>query len=116
MSSHNDFLNRSRQQLDDSIEHLDGETLSRLNQARQAALASQQKHSPFSRNWLPASVTAALSLAIIGSWLLYSTPQPDNLVQTAQLDDLELLSSSTDLELLEELEFINWLVEEENAG
>ena len=109
------FLKQSRKQLDDSIEHLDMHTLSRLNQARQAALESAQKQPRFT-NWLPASITAALSILLVGGWLFSSSPDVTHIAQTPQLDDLELLSSTADLDLLQELEFINWLVEEQNAG
>jgi len=116
MKDDENFLQQSRQQLDDSIEHLDMATLSRLNQARQSALIRSQKMPLLSRHWLPASVTAALSIAIIGGWLFTNNPAPHNMAQTTQLDDLELITSNTDLELLQDLEFVHWLLEEQNAG
>jgi len=115
MKHDDEFLQQSRKQLDDSIEHLDMETLSRLNQARQAALNSAQKQQRF-HDWLPASITAALSVLLVGGWLFSSSPDVKPIAQTPQLDDLELLSSTADLDLLQDLEFINWLVEEQNAG
>lgn len=116
MNHDDDFLQQSRQQLDDSIEHLDMATLSRLNQARQAALNNTPAKNRWQHNWLPASITAALSILLLGGWLFSSSPDVNPVAHTPQLDDLELLSSTADLDLLQDLEFINWLVEEQNAG
>jgi len=124
-----DFLQRSRKQLDDSAEALDGATLSRLNQARQKAL---QNYPAGRRPWrlfnvpLPAGIMAGLSIAVVSGWLVLSqtpqtTPGP---IASEQLvfndEDLNMLSSDTELELLEQLEFVSWLLTEEldqnNAG
>ena len=117
--THSDkFLQKTRQQLDDSIEQLDAATLSRLNRARQNALQCSRQNKVFRATWIPVSLTAALSLAIVAQWLWYEQPATETIATQQQIsfDDLELISSNAEFELLEELEFISWLVVEENAG
>ncbi len=84
-------------QLDDDVAHLDAATISRLNQARQRALAT----SPTPRwAWFGSAVTACAMLLALSS--LWYAPVP-----TAPVFD-ELISDG-DLELIEELEFYAWL-------
>ena len=52
----NDFLAKVKKQLDEQSEPLDAATLSKLNQARQAALSQlHPQGSRFKQSWLPAS-------------------------------------------------------------
>ncbi len=111
----NEFLKQTRRQLDRSADSLDGETLSRLNQARQQALSGHTKHRfiPFT---LPAAgIMASISIAIISAWLWTSQPWQTQQIPLAYDDeDLNILTSDTELELLEELEFVSWLVLEKD--
>ena len=104
-------LERLTQALDQSTQDLDGSTLSKLTQARHAAVAAAG--SPRRARWPAVAVlggsTAALGLvALMMTSQLSTTPAaPENLDAVA---DFELLAaSSDDLEMLEDLEFFEWL-------
>ena len=99
--------------LDQSIEHLDAHTLSRLNQARHKALEYADRPRLLSSQWLKAATFAVLLVTIVNGWLFFSTPQ---IQQQLDSDDLELLLASDDYELVQELDFIAWMIEEEHAG
>lgn len=91
-------------QLDDSIEHYDAATRSRLTRARYRALQAKPQ-----RQWLlPAAVaSAAVMLMAIALW--HYSPTQDIFIE-----DLDIIASSADLEFYQELEFYEWL--EEYAG
>ena len=94
--------------LDDSIESLDAHTLSKLNQARHRALDS---HAPPQHHWLGTGVFAAIFIAVAIGWLygnMHSTTTAPS-TQTVQL-------STEDIELIDNLEFVGWLVEQDDAG
>ncbi|VAW66907.1 hypothetical protein MNBD_GAMMA09-3123 [hydrothermal vent metagenome] len=111
-----DFLKQSRKQLNESADSLDAATLSRLNQARQKALKTHTK-----RRFMPfklpvAGIMASISIATIAGWLWTSQLPPVASVQLAFDDeDLNMLTSNAELELLEELEFVSWLVLEQEV-
>ena len=89
---------------DDSVERLDAETLSKLNQGRQAALAELEDTSPAKQwlRWAPATGVAAA--AVVAVMVLrgpaVETPRPDS-----EAMDFELLMTEDSLEMLEELDF-----------
>lgn len=100
---------RARQLLDESVEHLDAATLSRLNQARQQALEAATRHKRWGRgSWLvPAGGLAAAFLAAVIWW-----PQATmDVAPVPPVEDLEILVSADSLEMLEDLEFFMWLDE-----
>ena len=109
-----DFLRQSRSMLDDSVESLDAATLSKLNQARQRALAAQSQVSFLSSRRRIA--LASLSVVAISALLWMMLPQPSTPVHSEYaeipIDDMEILMADTDMELLEDLEFVSWLLEE----
>lgn len=123
MKPENDeFLKQTRKALDESADSLDASTRSRLNQARQKALQSHGRQRPFAFG-LPAGIMAGVGVAALSVWLLTSQPDEDPALQMAhnnewgEMEDIEMLTSETELELLEELEFVSWLVlEQNNAG
>ena len=98
--------------LDESIEHLDAHTLSRLNQARHRALDQAKRPVLFNSQWLKAATFAVLIVTVINGWLFLSTPN----IQQMHPDDLELILANEDFELLQELDFVAWMIEEENAS
>lgn len=98
--------------LDNSIEHLDAYTLSRLNQARQHALAQAEKPRWFNPQWLKAGAFAVLLVTVINGWLFFST----STIQQMNSDDFELIIASEDFELLQELDFVAWMIEQEHAS
>ena len=98
--------------LDESIEHLDANTLSRLNQARHRALDQAEKPRWFNPPWLKAATFAVLLVTIINGWLFLSTPN----VEQMNTDDFELIIASEDFELIQELDFVAWMIEQEHAS
>ena len=107
----NKQLERLKQALDQSTEDLDGSTLSKLTQARHAAVAAAG--SPRQARWPALAVlggsTAALGLValMITSQLSTTPAAPEN---RDAITDFELLAGSPDdLEMLEDLEFFEWL-------
>ena len=107
----NDLLKTSRDALNESVEHLDASTLSRLNQARQKALSQENNRPVINISWIPAGALTALSIAIVVG-LLLSSPEP----ALNNLDEAEFMASNEEIELMEDLEFVAWLIEQENAG
>lgn len=98
--------------LDNSIEHLDANTLSRLNQARHRALAQTEKPRLFNSQWLKAGAFAVLLVTVINGWLFISTPD----IQQIDTDAFELVIANEDFELLQDLDFVAWMIEQEHAS
>ena len=98
--------------LEDSIEHLDANTLSRLNQARHHALAQADRPRLFTSHWLKAATFAALLVTVINGWL-FLTDENTNHIDT---DAFELIVVNDDYELLQDLDFVAWMIEEEHAS
>jgi len=102
--------------LDRSIEHLDAATLSRLGRARRNALADGQRRGG-GLPWLSASALAAIAIAILASRLLLTSPDTLNDdMPIASIDDAEFIVVSEDIELLENLDFVAWMVTQDDAG
>jgi len=103
---------RAAELFDDSVERLDGETRSRLNRARQAALAEveQARRSRWPA-WLPVAAAASVAMLAVVLWRLPGgSPDP-----SARGDDVapapevvELLGTDADL-VSEDPEFYAWL-------
>lgn len=97
--------------LDQSVEQLDAATLSRLNRARQAALAQRR---PRPRQWLlPTGLASAcmLLLALL-TWHAYVprlAPSDTPVARTTSSGDLDLVSGEDSLEFYQDLEFYAWL-------
>jgi|GEM_PF-1362706 len=98
--------------LDQSVEHLDAHTLSRLKQARHRALDQVKRPRLFESQWLKAATFAVIAIAVVNGWLLFSTPT----VQQIDTDDFEFLVANDDFELAQELDFVVWMIEEDHAG
>jgi hypothetical protein len=106
------WADRARVLLDESADGLDAATLSRLNRARQAALAQRR---PARRQWaLPAGLASAcvLLLAVL-TWHSYGptvgVSLENPLARTAAPGDLDLVASEDSLEFYQDLEFYAWL-------
>jgi ferric-dicitrate binding protein FerR (iron transport regulator) len=117
----NRFESRTRAAFDDSVEALDAHTRSRLNQARQVALAELATPSPWRRAWLPAGAFAAAAALAVGLWLGAGDPAA---VQSQQamtqpapsLDDLAVVASDDELALLDEdPEFYAWAAAQDDG-
>jgi hypothetical protein len=101
-----------RRELDASCRALDGQTLSRLNSIRHAAL---ERKRPARRGALllpfGGLVTAAvlvLSISLVNSG---RTPETEFAPVNAPLEDIDLLTENASLELFEDYEFYQWLAE-----
>ncbi|MDG2175553.1 MAG: hypothetical protein P8M72_05425 [Gammaproteobacteria bacterium] len=110
------FLNNISEELDRSCDGLDGHTQSRLNSIRHSALEHGRK-SPGRTLLAPFGglVTACVLVLVVG--MLYQgqpqTPSqavPDSI---SPMEDLDILTSAESLELFENLEFYQWLEENE---
>ena len=106
------FTKTASELLRRSADDIDGATASRLNRARQAALAQLPRRRR-AAHWLaPALSTAAVGALAVGLWL---NPGIDRdvpvLNPSADLTaaDMDLLLADDSLEMLEELEFYAWL-------
>jgi len=105
---------RARELFDASVEGLDAETRSRLNRARQAAVAEVERahRSPW-RAWLPAAAAASVALVAVVLWRM-----PGNgVAPTAQFAEpgpaaevVELLANGEGIDVVnEDPEFYKWL-------
>ena len=99
--------------LDDSIEHLDASTLSRLNQARHKAMTQASQPGLFNSQWFKAGTFVVLMVTVINGWLFFSTPEVQQQMNT---DDFELIIASEDFELMQDLDFVAWMIEQEHAS
>jgi len=103
------FVAGIRQQLDRSCNALDGQTLSRLNRIRHAAL--ERKQARASRLLLPFGgfVTACVLVLSVTMFAPGSAPEADALA--SPLEDIDILTTSDSLDLYEDYEFYQWLAE-----
>jgi len=112
------WINQANQVLDDSVRDLDAATLSRLNRARQAALARQRARP---RAWLlPAGLASACALLLaIGVWLprhRTETP-PTVLLATGAADAVDNGDNEeSSAEFYQNLEFYAWLDAQNKGG
>jgi len=108
MTEHdNDELRDTAKRLfDESVERLDGATLSALTQRRYAALANTTQKSAMERAWLPATGVAA---AAMFAAIIVQAPDPSGVSPPDDVTDFELLLSGDSLEMLEDLEFYSAL-------
>ncbi len=106
-----DLAARVARELDASVDALDAATLSRLNQARQRALA-EVAYAPWRRRWIwPAAFAAAASVVMAVAWLPRGAVSPPlaTPVASVQQEDLDLLATGDSLDMYEDLEFYAWL-------
>ena len=99
-----DFERRTREVLEESTARLDGRTLSRLNQARHAALDQRPARRHRWNLLIPAGATAAAAVLAVMFW------SGGQKVEPSPVDDLELLADF-DAPVFadgEDLEFYEW--------
>jgi len=121
------WVNSINQSLDESVQDLDAETRSQLNQIRQKAIAiksGRSKESVFNLRFLSVG-SIAVAAAVVTLWvvtpttLTISTPTGDGVspspvaMSGEMVEDLLEDYWQEDPELMEELEFVAWLVDEE---
>jgi anti-sigma-K factor RskA len=113
MSDLTPFEKRTQEVLEESSTRLDGRTLSRLNQARHAALDSLAK--PATRRWrsyVPAGAAAAVAVLAVVIW---SGQRPVDVVSVAQtpsaVEDLDILADADAPDFVndgDDVEFYEW--------
>jgi hypothetical protein len=109
------FLDKARSELDRSCDCLEGHTQSRLNSIRHAAIEHRRQHpgrallAPFGGLVTACVLVLVVSLFFQGT----ETPAlsiPDN---RGVIEDLDIFTSTESLEFFENLEFYQWLEENE---
>jgi len=111
------WLADARARLDESAQSLDAATLSRLNRARQAALA-QRRSRGLRGWWLPAAglaTSCALALAVL-AWYPPGRPTQRVAPAHAPVSDAEI-AADDGIEFYQDLEFYAWLdAQEQDSG
>jgi uncharacterized protein DUF3619 len=111
-----EWVRQAKTVLDDSAQALDASTLSRLNRARQAALA-QNRPRVRQRWFMPAGLAGACVLMLaVAVWHSYApiggttdAPVPALTAKNVSEGDIDLVSSDDGLEFYQDLEFYAWL-------
>jgi hypothetical protein len=106
------FVNGIKQQLDEQIDGMDGHTLSRLRQARAAALTESTERT---WRWQPLAALASVTALAVAVWLAMPVDNGSE-HNMAALDDMELLASADDLEFYENIEFYEWVESQDEQG
>jgi hypothetical protein len=106
-SAEADFVGRAKARFDESVSSLDGETRSRLNRGRHAALAELDKGRSAWMQWAPVGGLAAAALLAVILWT--GNPVGNDLASPAIASDMEILLTEDSLEMLEDLEFYSWI-------
>ncbi len=109
------LLKHSQQCLDDSVDKLDVDIKDKLFKARRHALnqhysQQEKKANRWWQHWLPVSSAAITATLIIGISIQSGLWQSNELVLN---DDLELVAALDNIELYDDLDFYQWLAEDE---
>lgn len=108
------LIDFAKQTLDQSIQNLEPDTLSRLQSARKAA-CSNATEPQTSHSWVqPAWIMAAACLMIL-TIALWDINSPE-ITAKLPFDDVEILASTDGWEFYEDLEFYSWLAENDQTG
>ena len=96
--------------LDQSVDDLSPDVTRRLQQARYAALEKAKPRSIWS--YYPQAATAIFAVAVISVSILFNFDTNQlNKTELAMEADIEMLTVNESLDLMEDLEFMQWLVE-----
>ena len=111
-----EFEKRAREVLEASTAKLDGRTLSRLTQARHAALEQGPKPArAWLKTWVPAGATAAAAVLAVMIW---TGPAPDapatlSAGNGSPFEDLDLLADAPEfVGEADDVEFYAWAADE----
>src|SRR5262245_197545 len=114
-----EFESRARAVFDESVETLDAEIRSRLNRARQAALAAPEPaRAPAWRSWAPVGAVAAAVVAAV-RWRMAGINDATQLQGNgdAPIEIVEIAAEGDDFELLtEDPEFYTWVADQAGNG
>lgn len=116
METEDKFLKAAKRSLDDAEKNLDAGTVARLRAARREAIEQGlRRPSRLRPGWLlplGGFATATIVFAVAGL-LWFSTPNP-NLLQT-NVSDIELLTAHENPEFFADLDFYDWLENDNDA-
>ena len=111
------WVERALALLDQSAESLDAATLSRLNRARQAALAQHRRSAGL--GWLIGAGLAGATVALLLAFGIthHGALSPAvSLLALEQGADAEVVAADDNLDLYENLDFYAWLDAEQQDG
>ncbi|MEO8063409.1 MAG: DUF3619 family protein [Pseudomonadota bacterium] len=113
MTEQTPFEKRTQEVLDESTARLDGRTLSRLTQARHAALDQRQQPAHHGwRSYVPAGAAAAVAMLAIVMWSGNTAVDPSLTAAAASpVEDVDLLADVDAPDFAddgEDLEFYEW--------
>lgn len=115
-SDSKDFEARVAARLRASADGLDAATRSRLNRARQAALAELEPAPQRARLWTALAAASVAGLAF-GLWRTQTGQAPRRLpVEDDAATELELLLAEDSMEMIEDFDFYLWLAEADAGG
>jgi hypothetical protein len=102
---------RSREVLKQSAEYLDASTLSKLTQARHAALDELQRVRSYRmrRVMIPAGSLAAVALVAVMMWSGLAPRSAAGLPEATSVDDVELVADEDNVDLMSDLDFYSWI-------
>jgi hypothetical protein len=114
------WTEQARHALDESAQNLDASTLSRLNRARQGALAQGRPLRPW---YLPAGLASACAV-LVAVAIAWHTPTNSIMPTAAGANagsfdsDLDMMTSDDGIEFYQDLDFYAWLdaQEKDNNG
>ena len=125
-SVNQEFAARAGALLREGADHLDAATLSRLNRARQAALAEfdrRGKGPVWMRLGGPAAAFASMLAALAITVALVQQPLRTDAVPGATVvhadlhaGDMEVLLADENLDMLDDVDFFDWVEQEDNSG
>ncbi|MDH5601461.1 MAG: DUF3619 family protein [Gammaproteobacteria bacterium] len=110
MHKPDNFEQKNKSLLDESLDDISPEIMRRLQQARYAALEKAKPRTIWS--YYPRAIAATLVVSVISASLFINFD--DNVLNNSEVAmeaDIEMLTSSEGLELMEDLEFMQWLAE-----
>ena len=105
------LLDRVRRTLDDSVDNLDAQTLSRLTQARHRALEKAKGRPYLHRHPFGLSMAGLVTAAAVVLIALFLARDPSGPQVYSGIEDVEILATSENPDFFAELEFYAWLAE-----
>ena len=107
------LAHQAKQAFEESVERIDGRTLSKLNRARQTALSELTPRKSAIAEWTPLAGLAAATAAVIVFWP--TQPGMEDFSIPSIATDMEMLLMEENWEMLENLEFYSWIELEEET-